>query len=80
MVISQRGRKLRKATGGRYIQARSKKKHEIGRLPTMTKIGKEHIKTIKTKGGGRKMKVLVSECHRTLEMDLLYFHVLSHFL
>ena len=61
MVISQKGRKKRKITGGLYKHFRKKRKFEIGREPAMTKIGEEKIKVIKTKGGGSKAKVLVSK-------------------
>ena len=61
MVVVQRGRMRRTPTGGRYKIARGKRKYEIGRLPTNTKIGEERVKTIKTKGGNRKMKVMVAK-------------------
>ena len=51
----------RKPTGGMYKAARGKRKYEIGRAPVLTKIGEQHIKTIKTKGNARKMKVLVAQ-------------------
>ncbi|OYT31305.1 30S ribosomal protein S8e [Candidatus Woesearchaeota archaeon] len=57
MVIVQKGRLKRKPSGGRYRQARSKRKYEIGRAPAHTKIGEQKIKTIRTKGGGKKTKV-----------------------
>jgi len=61
MVVTQRGRTGKKITGGRYIQARSKRKFDMGGRPTLTKIGKHHVKTVKTKGAGRRMKVLVAK-------------------
>lgn len=61
MVIVQRGRTNRKPTGGLYNIARGKRKFEIGRLPVHTKVGKQNIKVIKTKGDSRKMKVLVAQ-------------------
>ena len=61
MVIVQRARTSRKPTGGMYNIARGKRKYEIGRLPVHTKIGKQNVKVIKTKGDGRKMKVLVAQ-------------------
>ena len=60
MVLIQKGRVGRKPTGGRYTAARQKRKFEMGREPTLTKIGKEKIKVIKTKGDGIKAKVLVA--------------------
>ena len=61
MVVIQRGRMGRKPTGGLYKVARGKRKFEMGRSPVHTKVGDEHIKTIKTKGNSRKMKVLVAQ-------------------
>jgi len=61
MVIAQKSRTKRKPTGGRYHKARSKKKQEMGRLPTMTKIGNQKVKTVRTKYAGRKMKVLIAQ-------------------
>ena len=61
MVIVQRGRTGRKPTGGKYNIARGKRKYEMGRLPTLTKVGKQHIKTMKTKGDSRKMKVAIAQ-------------------
>jgi small subunit ribosomal protein S8e len=61
MVIVQRGRTNRKPTGGMYNIARDKRKFEIGRLPVHTKIGKQNVKVVKTKGDSRKMKVLVAQ-------------------
>jgi small subunit ribosomal protein S8e len=58
MVIIQT-RSRRKVSGGRYIAYRKKKLYEIGREPSMTKLDeKVSVKTIHTKGGGRKQRVL----------------------
>jgi len=67
MVVVQRARTSRKPTGGLYNIARGKRKYEIGRLPTLTKVGKQHIKVIKTKGDSRKMKVLVAQVANVLD-------------
>ena len=61
MVITQKGRLKRKATGGRYHPPKGKKKCNIGRAPTETKIGETKIKNVRTKGGGAKTKVYASE-------------------
>ena len=61
MVVIQRGRVSRKPSGGMYKIARGKRKYEIGRTPTHTKIGEQKITVIKTKGDARKMKVLVAQ-------------------
>ena len=58
MVIVQKGRLKKKPSGGRYKRSRSKRKYEIGRAPTHSKISeKQKTKTIRTKGGGKKTKV-----------------------
>jgi small subunit ribosomal protein S8e len=67
MVIVQRGRIGRTPSGGMYNIARSKRKYEMGRLPAMTKIGKQKIRTVKTKDAGRKMKVLVAQFANVLD-------------
>jgi small subunit ribosomal protein S8e len=61
MVIIQRSRVGRKASGGRYKLARGKRKFEMGRSPTHTRIGEHKVTVIKTKGGARKMKVSVAK-------------------
>ncbi len=61
MVVIQRGRMSRKPTGGRYHPVGRKRKYEVGHQPTHTKIGKQHIKTQKTKAISQKSKVLVAE-------------------
>ncbi len=67
MVVVQRARTSRKPTGGLYNIARSKRKFEIGRMPAMTKLGKQNVKVIKTKGDSRKMKVLVAQFANVLD-------------
>lgn len=67
MVVSQKGRVGITPSGGKYNANRKKRKHEMGRTPTHTKIGEIKIKTIKTKGGSRKMKVLVTKFANVLD-------------
>ncbi|MEM3154972.1 MAG: 30S ribosomal protein S8e [Candidatus Woesearchaeota archaeon] len=67
MVIIQRGRVGRKPTGGMYNKFRDKRKYEMGRQPALTKIGKQQVKVIKTKGNSRKMKVLVAQVANVLD-------------
>ena len=40
-MVIWHGEKGRKPTGGKIIMARKKRKHELGSLPMLTKIGKE---------------------------------------
>lgn len=54
----QQARSKRKASGGVYKSTLPKRKHSIGRLPTMTKVGGEKQKVVRTKGGNQKHRVL----------------------
>jgi small subunit ribosomal protein S8e len=56
MAIWQ-GKSVRKLTGGRSKSSRNKRKVEFGRDPAETKIGERKIKTIRTKGGGKKLRL-----------------------
>jgi small subunit ribosomal protein S8e len=69
MVITQKGRLKKKATGGKYRPIKGKKKCNIGRLPSETKIGKTRIKKIRTKGGGQKSKVFMTESANLLDPE-----------
>lgn len=58
MVLDQK-RSLRKETGARYKRQHGKKKHALGRTPTLTKIAKDHAtRTIKVRGGHHKTRLL----------------------
>jgi len=51
--------KRRKKTGGRRVPYRKKRKYELGRDPTLTKLAAGEVRRlIRTKGGGRKMRLL----------------------
>lgn len=52
-------RSKRKASGGRYHQARTKRKYELARKPTLTLLKEKKVKIIGTAGGNKK-KVLLS--------------------
>ncbi|RLG20914.1 30S ribosomal protein S8e [Candidatus Micrarchaeota archaeon] len=55
------GRSLRKASGGRLKKNRKKRKHEMGRLPTLTTIGdKDVIKPQRVRGGNTKNKIRIA--------------------
>jgi len=51
-------RSKRKASSGRYHQARTKKLRELVRLPTLTKVGEKKSKTLRTIGGNSKQILL----------------------
>ena len=59
MVISQH-RSKRKPSGGRYRSPLSKKLHNLGRLPTNTKLGVHKTTCLRVRGGHLKDKVLVA--------------------
>ncbi len=61
MVIVHRDLKGTKPSGGRYRQSRVKRKFEKGSLPTFTAIGNKVVRSSRSKGGGRKLKVVSSE-------------------
>lgn len=58
MVIVQRGRAKRKPSGGRYHPAHAKRKYELGRAPSNTLVGENKTKTLRTKGGGSKTRMV----------------------
>lgn len=57
----------RKPTGGVIRLARKKRKYELGRLPTHTKIGKTRVKIVRVKGGGKKLRALSVEFANVLD-------------
>lgn len=61
MAVTHKGRRGKKTTGGSYRPLKGKRRESLGSEPTLTKIGTTRIKTIRTRGGNHKTKVLVSE-------------------
>lgn len=52
-------RSLRKPTGGRYKKPyRKKRLYDLGRQPALTKIEKIRVRSIRTKGNHRKLRLL----------------------
>jgi small subunit ribosomal protein S8e len=60
MTIFQ-GRNLSKPSGGKLKAYRSKKRHELGREPTFTRIGPEARKVMRTMGGNSKVVLMRAE-------------------
>ncbi|KAL3889969.1 hypothetical protein ACJMK2_002283 [Sinanodonta woodiana] len=58
MGISRDKWHKRRATGGRQAQIRKKRKFELGRPPSNTKLGQKRIHTIRIRGGGKKYRAL----------------------
>jgi len=57
MAITQK-RPKRKISGGRYTAWRKKRAHELGKLPSFTKLGKQNVKTVRTRGDNQKRSLL----------------------
>ncbi len=53
-------RPKRKSSGSRYITSRGKKLYEMGNDPTLPSIGEKKVKIMRTKGGGRKIRVMAA--------------------
>ena len=60
MVITQRSRLKRKVSGGRYKQFKGKRRFELGNRPTLTVVGEQKLKKVRTMGGNGKSRVLVA--------------------
>ncbi len=60
MVVFQ-GKGKRSPRGSRYKKYRDYKKHELGRLPSLTGLGKKRIQKIRILGGKRKLRLLSEE-------------------
>ncbi len=55
------GKAKKKASGGRIISSRKKRVYEKGNSPILTKLGSTQIKSVRTKGGGNKVKQAANE-------------------
>ncbi len=51
------GRSVRKVTGGRYRRFRKKRKFELGREPSETRVGETRLKVIRARGGNLKLRL-----------------------
>ncbi len=60
MTIFQ-GKASKKFTGGKLKHARKKRRYELGREPTLTRVGPEARKVIRTMGGGSKAVLMRAE-------------------
>jgi len=66
MPITQH-RSYKKPTGARYVAARGKRKYETGRLPTHTKVGEGKAKTLRSKGGSKKVVMIAANTVNLLD-------------
>lgn len=48
-MARSRFRSKRKVSGGRYHSARGKRRHELARLPTLTRLGEKKAKLLRTR-------------------------------
>ncbi len=58
MGISRDRRHKRRATGGRRVIHQKKRKYEMGRPPSNTKIGGSKVKKVRCRGGNIKLRAL----------------------
>merc|ERR1719400_1461794 len=58
MSISRNSRHKRRATGGRMPIHKKKRKFEMGRVPTMTKLGAKKCINVRGRGGNIKRRAL----------------------
>ncbi|MDR2623510.1 MAG: 30S ribosomal protein S8e [Methanobrevibacter sp.] len=56
MAIFQ-GKSKRSPSGGRNVSHRGKKKFELGREPTETRLGEKKLRKIRTRGGNEKLRL-----------------------
>merc|ERR1719188_2351591 len=61
MSISRNSRHKRRATGGRMPIHKKKRNFEMGRVPTMTKIGAKRVIFVKGRGGNIKTRALKND-------------------
>ena len=61
MSISRNSRHKRRATGGRMPIHKKKRKFEMGRVPSMTKIGAKRVIFIRGRGGNMKTRALKND-------------------
>ena len=66
MAISQT-KSRRKQTGALYKAYRKKRKHELGRLPALTKLEKKRAANIRIRGGNRKVSLLSIDAANLLD-------------
>lgn len=61
MSISRNSRQKRRATGGRMPIHKKKRNFEMGRVPSMTKIGNKRVIFVKGRGGNIKTRALKND-------------------
>lgn len=56
--MKDQGRSPKKRTGGRRRPIRKKRKHQLGRSPTETRVGDTKLKTVDARGGETKVRAI----------------------
>lgn len=59
--MKDQGRSPRKRTGGRRRPIRKKRKHQLGRSPTETRVGDTKLKTVDARGGDTKVRAISTD-------------------
>lgn len=72
MVITQ-SRSKRKPTGSRYKAYRAKRLYEAGGKPTMPRIDANKAKTVRTRGGSSKERMLMADTVNLLDQKTKKF-------
>ncbi len=67
MVVTQKGRRGRKATGGRYRVAKGKPTVYRGNEPALTRIDAVKKRSFRMKGGGRKVRLFSTDVINVLD-------------
>ncbi|WP_435076482.1 30S ribosomal protein S8e [Halococcus sp. AFM35] len=66
--MKDQGRALKKRTGGRRRRTRKKRKHQLGREPTETRVGDPVLKTVDTRGNTRTVRAIATD-HASVAVD-----------
>jgi len=61
------GRSKRKKSGGRYVSAAKKRKTEIGRERNETVVGKTRTKSVRTRGGNARIRVINADIANVMD-------------
>jgi|TARA_B100001971_G_C18130662_1_gene504625 small subunit ribosomal protein S8e len=60
-------RSKRKESGGRYKDCKKKKQHELGRLPSLTRVEKRRVTNIRTMGNHQKVRLWSEDTANVLD-------------
>ncbi|MBW3000001.1 30S ribosomal protein S8e [Candidatus Woesearchaeota archaeon] len=66
MVVTH-ARPKKKVSGGRYKKGKKKRLHEMGRIPSMTKVDERKVKKVRMRGKNLKIKLLSESTANVLD-------------